>query len=259
MKKIFLIVLTFALTTSFVNLPNWGKTGHRATAEIAEHYLTKKAKKAINQILDGESMALVANFGDDVKSDKSFDSIKVWHYVNIPAGKTYDDVKEDGKMDIIKAINLCQSKLKIKELPKNEQQFYLKMLIHLIGDLHQPMHVAYPEDRGGNKVYVKWFGGKSNLHRVWDSDLIDHFQMSYTELAANKKSYSKDEINKIQEGTILDWLDEVHHITDAIYAENLEPDAKLGYDYAYKWTPILRQELDRGGIRLAKVLNDLFK
>lgn len=259
MKKIALLLLIFGLTTSFVNQPNWGKTGHRATAEIAQHHLSNKAKKAIADILDGESMALVSNYGDDIKSDASMDSVKVWHYVNIPAGKTYQDVVEDGKMDLIKAINLCITNLKDKELAKDKKQFYLKMLIHLMGDLHQPMHVAYPEDRGGNKVYVKWFGEKSNLHRVWDSDLLDHFQMSYTELANNQKVYSKAEIKTIQSGTILDWLNEVHLITDKIYAEGIEIDSKLGYDYAYKWTPVVRDELDKGGIRLAKILNDIFK
>lgn len=259
MKNTILMIVVFTLTTSFVNMPTWGKTGHRATAEVAQQYLTKKASKAIAEILDNESLALVANFGDDIKSDHSYDSVKVWHYVNIPAGKKYADVVEEGKMDIIKAIDLCKNKLKEGNLDKKDQQFYLKMLIHLIGDLHQPMHVAYPEDRGGNKVYVKWFGEKSNLHRVWDSDLIDHFGMSYTELANNRTKYTKKEIQEIQKGTVLDWLDEAHQITDQIYAEGIEIDQKLGYDYAYKWTPVLRKQLEIGGIRLAKELNDIFK
>lgn len=257
MKKSILFFFLFCGFLSFANAPQWGKTGHRATAEIAEDYLTEKAKKAIYDLLDGESPALVSTFADEIKSDKKFDEYAVWHYINLEKGESYDDFEDKEKPNIIWAIDKVKKGLKDPAVAKEKKQFYLKMLIHLIGNLHQPLHIGRPDDWGGNKVIVFWFGDASNLHKVWDSEMLDSYKMSYSELAKNQKPLDKKEIKSLQKGNAEEWLKEIVEITDKIY-DSAETGYYLSYDYMYDWMPVLREQLQIGGIRLAKELNEIF-
>ncbi len=258
MKKIFLSLVFLSSVLTYGNTtPFWGKTGHRATGQIASTYLTKKAKQKIAKILDGKSLALVSTYGDDIKSDDHYDKYKPWHYINIPKGETYEAVKDEPGPTIISAIAKCKAALENDKTPLVKKKFYLKMLIHLVGDLHQPLHVGRPDDRGGNDIIVFWFGEVSNLHRVWDSDMINSFLMSYSELAANQQKLSAKEVKEIQQGGPVDWLKDTRKITKKIY-QSAKNGYHLGYDYMYKWMPVVRQQLQKGGIRLAKMLNEIF-
>jgi hypothetical protein len=105
--------------------------------------------------------------------------------VNYPFDKSYRESVKNPNGDIIMGIDTCIKKLKSKETSIEDQEFYLKFLIHLMGDLHQPLHVALADDKGGNDFQVRWFSDGSNLHRVWDSNMIDSYKMSYTEIADN--------------------------------------------------------------------------
>ena len=136
--------------------------------------------------------------------------------------------------------------------------FYLKLLVHLIGDLHQPMHVGRLEDKGGNDIQLQWFREGTNLHKVWDSNMINEFGMTYTELADNLLNINKHQIKKIQEGTIYDWVEESQDLANELY-DSVEPGEKIGYQYSYKYWNVLESQLQKGGLRLAKVLNALFE
>lgn len=256
-KTVLLFFLLLSSGLASAHAPFWGKTGHRATAEIAEKYLSPQTRQAVKELLDGDGMALVSTYADDIKSDKKFAKYSTWHYVNIPEGKTYADLVHSGEMNIITAIEKTKTGLKDTTLPKEQRKFYLKMLIHLIGDLHQPMHVGRPEDKGGNEIPVFWFNERSNLHRVWDEDLLYYYEMSYTELAANTSKLSEEELAEIRRGSVTDWLNESHAIADKIY-ETVKDNEHLEYAYAYHWLPVVREQLQKGGIRLAKELNEIF-
>ena len=131
------------------------------------------------------------------------------------------------------------------------------MLVHLVGDLHQPLHIGQKEDKGGNTVQVQWFGQGTNLHTVWDSKMIEEWNMSYLELANNAKDLSKDEIKAIEKGTVVDWVDEVHEITKEVY-KSAKKGENLKYRYSYDHFGTVRTQLQKGGIRLAKILNEIF-
>ena len=131
------------------------------------------------------------------------------------------------------------------------------MLVHFIGDLHQPLHIGLAEDKGGNDFQVRWFNGGTNLHRVWDSDMIDSYQMSYTELASNTNVLTKVEVAAIKSGKPLDWAYDSRLLAEDIY-DNTEVGEKLGYNYMYKYIDTLRFQLQKGGIRLAGLLNEIF-
>ena len=119
------------------------------------------------------------------------------------------------------------------------------------------MHVGRSEDRGGNNIKVLWFGKKSNLHRVWDSEMINGYQMSYSELADNLPIYTTAEQNDIVNTTVLDWMHESQSHAKQIYG-SVEQDERLSYAYQQKHFPLVRDRLYKGGLRLAKLLNDIF-
>ncbi len=236
---------------------DWGKTGHRATGQIADKYLTKKTKRAIHKLLDGQSMAFVSTFADEIKSDDSYKKYGSWHYVNFPFDEEYKEETRSEHGDLIQAIETCVKILKDKKTLRKDKVFYLKMLIHFVGDLHQPLHVGRGEDKGGNDIQVRWFKDGSNLHRVWDSDMIDYYGMSYTELSDNTTALSKTQIIEIQKGSIIDWVYDSQHLAKKVYA-SANVGEKLSYRYMYNYFPIVRSQLQKGGIRLAKILNEIF-
>lgn len=259
MKKIFLLLslsLIFNVSHAF-NEPYWGATGHRAVGEIAALHLSKKAKKEIEKILGGQGLAMVSTFGDEIKSDNAYDKYYTWHFVNFPFDTKYEDSEKNKRGDIVTGINHCIKVLKDPNSSEQDKAFFLKFLVHLIGDLHQPLHVGRGEDKGGNDIKLEWHRRKSNLHRVWDSDMIGFYNMSYSELADNRKKLSKSQIAAIKEGSILDWTYESQALAKKVYA-SAEPEAKLSYRYSYDHFEIVRTQLQKSGIRLAKVLNDIY-
>lgn len=256
MKKI-ACLLFLMVELAFANDLVWSKTGHRAVGQIAQQHLTKKTERALNSLLEGHDLAFVANFADEIKADRSFSKFSPWHYVNFPADKKYTEVSPSPYGDLVVGIETCIEVVKNRNSSEADKVFYLKMLIHLVGDLHQPMHVGRLEDKGGNDLQVRWFGEGTNLHRLWDKDLINSYGMSYTELAATMPKLSKKEVRSIQEGTVYDWVEESQELANELY-DSVEVGEQLGYQYNYKYNALLLQQLHVGGLRLAKVLNDLF-
>lgn len=256
--KISTLVITFFLVVNIgFASEDWGKTGHRAVGEIAEGYLNRKAKKEISKLLNGHSLAFVSNYADAIKSDRKYDAYKPWHYVSFPFGAKYHEHPKSEAGDIIVAIEKCINVLKDENSSNADKTFYLKMLVHFMGDLHQPLHIGLAEDKGGNDFHVRWFKDGTNLHTVWDSKMIDFYGMSYTELAANTDKLSKIEYEKIKSGNVIDWMYESRALCEEIY-ENTEVGQKLGYRYMYEYTHEMRSQLQKGGIRLAKLLNEIF-
>jgi len=259
MKKILylFVAIVMGITSSRATNPEWGATGHRTVGQIAEGYLKGKTKRKISELLNGQSLALVSTFGDDIKSDKRYSEFYSWHYVNMPFGVRYEDSEKNSTGDLVTGIEKCKAVILDDNTSKEDKIFYLKLLVHFIGDLHQPMHVGRKEDKGGNTIQVQWFGIGTNLHSVWDSKMINHFGMTYTELAKNSNETSKEHVELLQKGTIEDWVNDTHKYAVKTY-NSVEVGENLRYEYMYHNFEMLRSQLQKGGIRLAKVLNDLF-
>jgi hypothetical protein len=252
-----LLAFTFVLSSVNASNPEWGATGHRTIGKIAEGYLTSKAKRKVEELLNGKSLALVSTFGDDIKSDKRYKEFYTWHYINMPFDVKYEDSEKNKDGDLVSGINKCKEVLLDKNASKEDKAFYLKMLVHLIGDLHQPMHVGRSEDKGGNDIQVRWFNDGTNLHSVWDSKMIEHYNMTFTELANNTDKISKEQIKYLQKGSIADWANETQQLAIKVYG-SAEVGEKLGYNYVYNNFGLVRSQLQVGGIRLAEVLNTIF-
>ena len=258
MKSIITLLTIFVCSLQCMAIPaDWGKNGHRATGEIATQYLTKKAKRNIAKLLNGQSLALVSNFADDIKSDERYRKYGPWHYVNFPFDSTYEASPKSESGDLYQAINHCLDVLKDESAARDDKIFFLKMLVHFMGDLHQPLHVGIAADKGGNDFQVRWFGDGTNLHTVWDTKMIESYSMSYTELAANRSTLTPAQFNAITSGTIKDWMYESRALCQQVYATT-EIGEKLGYRYMYDYMDMVRSQLQKGGIRLAVLLNDIF-
>lgn len=235
----------------------WGRNGHRATGKIAEKHLTRKAKKCVDKLLKGQSLAFVSTYADEIKSDRAYSKYYPWHYVNMDLDQTYEQAEKNPEGDLVTGIDTCIQVLKDKNSSENDKAFHLKLLVHFIGDLHQPLHIGRKEDKGGNDVQVQWFGSGTNLHSVWDTKMIEDWEMSYIELANNADDLSKEQIKVIEKGSVIDWVNEVHVITKEVY-NSAKVGENLRYKYSYDHFGTVRNQLQKGGIRLAKVLNDIY-
>ena len=242
---------------TFANDDFWGQTGHRVVGKIADDYLSGKAKREIKRLLNRKSLAFVSTFADEIKADKRYNEFYTWHYINMSLDENYEDSEKNPEGDLVSGINYCKKIISDNQASDDDKAFYLKLLIHLIGDLHQPMHIGLKEDRGGNDFKVQWHYEDSNLHRVWDSDMIEKFDMSYVELAENADVLSKAQVKAIQKGSVIDWVNETHELTRKIY-DSAEPEENLRYRYSYHHFKTVRTQLQIAGIRLAQVLNELF-
>lgn len=256
--KILLLLPAFIMmSSSSDNTVFWGKNGHRATGKIAEEHLSRKTKKCINKLLNGQSLAFVSTYADEIKSDRAYSKYYPWHYVNMGLDETYEEAEKNPKGDLVTGIATCISVLKDDKSTDEEKVFHLKLLVHFIGDLHQPLHIGRSEDKGGNSIQLQWFGRGTNLHRVWDENMIDDWEMSYIELAENADDLSNKQIEAIEKGSVIDWVNEVHKITAEVY-KSAKKGENLRYRYSYDHFGTVRTQLQKGGIRLAKVLNDIF-
>jgi len=249
------IVLTLFCCLLLVDSFGWGATGHRATGLIAQQYLTAKAKKRIQQILGQESLAMVSTWMDEIRSDSTYNYTSDWHWTTIPDGGKYEDVEGNPDGKVVMMIEKFVKELKSGNLPAKQQAEYVKMLIHMVGDLHQPLHVGRPGDRGGNDVKVKWAGGDSNLHRVWDSDMIDDTKLSYTEFAQSLQRPTTETIRKWQKSSVRDWAQESMALRPQVYQIG---KGSLGYRYAYVNMPSVRERILQAGVRIAGLLNQIY-
>tara|TARA_B100000508_G_scaffold60116_1_gene46736 strand:+ start:16903 stop:17664 length:762 start_codon:yes stop_codon:yes gene_type:complete len=234
----------------------WGMIGHRVVGQVAEEHLSETAQKKVNEILGTMTLAEVSNWMDDIKSDSKYDSLRPWHYTTIPDGKTYKDITPSEDGDVVQGIKMMVEGLKSGELSPKLEREYLMILVHLVGDVHQPLHVGNGEDRGGNDVKVEWFWDSSNLHRVWDSGIIDSKQYSYTELTNLVNHPTEDEVTEWQSSTVEDWANECLEFRDGIY--DLPANKKINYEYRHKHWRTVKSQLAKGGVRLAGLLNEIY-
>ncbi len=241
----------------------WGVLGHRIVGQVADSYLTKKAKKSIAAILGNESVAMSSNWMDFIKSDNAYRYLSNWHYVNIKGGLSQAEmiatIEADTATNAYTKINFLVNELRNKNLPMSDKQLYLRSLIHLVGDIHQPMHVGRLDDLGGNKIRVLWFNDPYNLHQVWDEVLINFQQLSYTEYTSAINFSTKEQRKTWQQEPMSLWFYQSYQHAEKIYGDVKGTEEKLGYAYNFKYIKILDEQLLKGGIRLAGLLNDIFK
>ncbi len=256
MKNYHLLFTAFLVAACITQSWGWGQTGHRVVGQIAENHLSRKARKNIEKLLGTESLAIASTWMDEIRSDDDYDHTHDWHWVSIPDGKTYQQTEKNPDGDLVEAIERMKVILKSDTALKSDKIQALKYLIHLVGDIHQPLHVGTGEDRGGNDVKIKWFYSSSNLHRIWDSEMIDQKQLSYTELACSIDHATPAEVAMLQQGSAADWALEAMLYRPQVY--DTKDAENLSYEYMYHNWALVKSQLEKAGIRLAGILNEIF-
>jgi hypothetical protein len=256
MKK--MIILAAALTMSATAYP-WGQKGHDTVAYIAECHLTPTTKSAVESLLDGHSIVYYANWLDNASHTDEYAYSKTWHYKNIDADETYRSARKNKKGDVVEAIKSQSEILRDTTLSVADRALALKMVVHFLGDIHQPMHLGHASDAGGNSHRLKYFAGDTNLHKAWDSQVIEAgHKWSYTEWQQQiDRATPEQEAAIIADKTPEAWGRESYELAKEIYEKTLV-NYNISYDYIAAWTPVIELQLLRGGLRLADLLNSIF-
>ncbi len=241
----------------------WGRIGHRVAATMAEGRLTPAARDAVHAILGpGVSLADVSTWAD---GQKEVEESYRWHFVNVSiSADRYDSRHCSPKGCVVSKIEDFRRILKNSQAGRPQKQQALKFLIHLIGDLHQPLHVGDDSDQGGNLLQVRFFGVGSNLHRLWDSQVMERHTKNEKvwlwdfDFVANPKM-----VSEWSKGTPADWATESLHSAREAYRvpgsdKWMRSGARLGNDYYRFALPVIRTQLTKAGIRIAFVLNTIF-
>lgn len=251
MKKILLLLsfLLLATTSGFA----WGHLGHSLIAEIAFQNLDAKTKQNVLKYLDGMTIEDASNWMDAMRSDKNYNYMKPYHYINFDKGASVTELSGD---NIINVLNKTIKDLdNIKGLSNDEIRTRLFYLFHLIGDLHQPLHVGYKDDKGGNNVQISFFGRGGNLHAMWDSDIIEYKNLTLAdELKLNK--FQPTELAIIKQIDVTEWAKGSRSFLKTAYNLN---DGKISDVYVNAVYPIIQQQILKAGLRLASVLEHYFK
>jgi S1/P1 Nuclease len=271
------MISVFILSIFSMELMAWGPTGHRAVGEVAQQFLNKNSKAKVHKILNGQSMAQVSTWADEIKSDPDHYSHTFnWHYTDWKnEDDHHDESASSGKL--MKAIQDQLAVLKDKKSSQELKSSSLKFLIHLVGDLHQPLHVGNGIDKGGNNCLISFHGQEMSLHQLWDEGMINFTQLSYSELTQFvKEGRSNQDIDSWSEGSPVQWAKESKELREFIYPQNdkmvhlkstsqdyCRPSKsgqavsapKLGYEYSFKFMPLIEKRIFQAGLRLAALIN----
>jgi len=257
-RQIKLISVACLLVLKVFPAYSWGATGHRIIGEMAETQLTDVAKERINAILGNASLAMVSFWGDEVRSDPAYDYTSTWHYTNIDSGLSraaFDTLalRLHSGQNIYTIVTLVDY---LKQIPNDTAM--LKMFIHIVQDMHCPMHMARPDDRGGNTIQITWFRNPTNLHSLWDSPLIESQKLSYTEYANHLMRIYPLQKQMFDGNTdvILDWAWKVYGNTQTVY--DSAPEAAESYKYLYRYKPLWERSLVEAAEHLAALLNYIY-
>lgn len=256
MKRVLLLLVCLSVARGVFA---WGQKGHDVTAYIAECHLTEEAAAKIDKILGGHSPVYYANWLDAASHTPQYEYTRTWHYLNIDEGATLETTPRNPQGDVLTAVTEIVARLRQGGLDPQQERLQLIMLIHLVGDMHCPMHLGRLSDMGGNLRPVSVFDGESNLHAAWDTAIPEAaHRWSYTEWQKQTDRLSEERIAQIQSGEPEEWIAQTHALCAEIY-EKSPGGTNISYDYVDWATPIVEQQFLRGGYRLARLLNEIYR
>jgi hypothetical protein len=262
-KVTFLLV---ALSAFFISFPSfafaWGQIGHRVVGMIAAQHLTPKAQQEIAKLLQpGETLASISTYADEIRNSRP--DTRRLHYVNIPLlASEYMPSRDCRSSDegdcIIAGLERFRLELANVKETRERRAFALKFIVHLIGDLHQPLHCGDNNDRGGNDVKVTWFGPnerQQNLHGIWDYAIIEQGGRKEEDWFKILSNAAPENIPALQAGNVTQWAMESWRAAKE-HAYKIPPNRQFGKAYYDKSLPVVEDRLRKAGLRLARVLNE---
>ena len=257
MKKLLLLLL-FAGLLNTGSVFGWGREGHETIAKIAERNLTKKAKKRIEKYLGGHSIVYFAKWMDEYRHTPEYKFTNNWHTVPVNAELRYEDSMLATGGNAIYGLEQAIENLKnYRSLTDSAVEVNLKYIIHLVGDMHCPGHVRWPDNQEIGYFNVVLKGSEIRYHTIWDTPIVaTTHPWSFSDLAFLLDRYTEEQQRAAIAGDIYDWGRESAANSKCIY--DVKPGDKLGHDFILKYKPLAEEQLAKAGYRLAKVLNDIF-
>ena len=248
------LVLVFILMLYSNYSSAWGPKGQQITVLIAEKFLTPVARQKINMITGSKPLASFAVWADGARNTPEWSATGTWHYIDVSDSGNYIHEKGGTPTDVLSALIYCSNNLKMN-VPNNQKMTWLMFVIHFVGDIHQPMHVGNPQDRGGNQTRVQ-YGKSMNLHFLWDSAFIDKTNLSVTDYANRLISQNRPQTEL-----------RIPFDPNKVISENLSlrkylysfRNGMIDSQYEKQAFLVTDERLWQGGLRLASLLNEIFR
>jgi hypothetical protein len=237
----------------------WGPEGHNLVARLAAAHLTPAAAAKVKDILGPDvPMASIASWADQVRSQRR--ETANWHFIDIPIDKPHLEMARDCPKEgcVISKIEEFEKTLADPNLTPAQKKEPLMFLVHFIGDMHQPLHCSDNKDRGGNDVHLEFFGRNMNLHSMWDGGLLGRLPAEDQEFADFSKDLTNSRAKKWGKGSVRDWAEESHKVAVKVVYGKLPKGAapiKITPEYEKLADPVIRQQIECAGARLAAALN----
>jgi hypothetical protein len=281
MKKQLLIGLV--LSASVMQAKAWGPVGHKATALVAEAYLSPQAKAAIKDLLEGQRLVDVSNWADSLRDRPEYEHTQQYHYQNTRKPmKTASGVnansyranlmelspreRQNYRAGVVEAIAGSEKLLTDPKATRKDKQAALKFLVHFVGDLHQPLHTGEARKIGGNTVSLSWMGSETNLHKVWDSEIItdkvrtlkgySYRDPSWTYAQWLLDQYREQAKSARSLGNVATWYQESLGYLGQAYDRSYINNQR---QYEAEASKTIDERILLGGRRLGETLNQIFR
>ncbi|ROQ30056.1 S1/P1 nuclease [Gallaecimonas pentaromativorans] len=234
----------------------FGFNGHKAFCQAAYDLTTPKTQHALDKVVASQgqygSFAESCTWADDIKKDHQWDWSKPLHYINVKRGATEVDAGDCAPHGcVLSGIRHYQAVL--SQDPSDWQALFF--LSHFVGDLHQPLHVSYEDDWGGNKAMGDFFGEQKNLHGIWDYGMLSH-------MGGDDWKHFGDKLASLASakdagGQPLAWANGSYKVTEDIYRYYAKHKT-MGQEYVDHFGPVLEARMEKGAERLARMLNAIY-
>jgi hypothetical protein len=243
----------------------WGRLAHRSATIVAERRLSPAARAAIRDLLEpGETLADASLWADEHR--QAVFGSGAWHYVNVPIVELHYDARFCAPIGcVVSKIGDLKESLGNATAPREARQQALRLLIHFVEDLHQPVHVGDRGDRGGNDLQLRFQNRGTNLHRLWDEEIVERHSTDESTWVTELDGIAKTAAARgWSTGTVESWADESLAAARRAYAvpgspATLQPGAKIGDDYFEMALPIVQRRLAQAAVRLSTMLNEIFQ
>ncbi|KAI5656983.1 hypothetical protein M9H77_25776 [Catharanthus roseus] len=276
----------FVVLLLFPGIFGWGKEGHYAICKIAQGFLSEDAEMGVKELLpdhaEGE-LANVCSWADEVRHHYHYRWSSPLHYVDTPDFRCnyrycrdcHDSAGHKDRCVTGAIYNYTMQLTSVFHSSDSEIKYNLTealmFLSHFVGDVHQPLHVGFLGDEGGNTIIVRWYRRKTNLHHVWDNMIIESALKTFynsdlmTMIQAIQQNITDGWFSGISSGencsTIVcpdPYASESINLSCKFAYRNATPGSTLGDDYFFSRWPVVEERLAQAGVRLAAALNSIF-
>ena len=257
MRKVLLVLTIAVLLPTFCW--GWGREGHQVIATVAEGHLDETTKVMIQSLIGNNHLYSIASWADDIRKERR--ETAPWHYVNIPMESRYDASRDcpAPKSCVVEKISEFLKVLTDKKASREQRAEALKFAVHLVADVHQPMHPV-KEAAGGNGIHVSLLRStrcgpyECNLHGVWDTSLILHAGLKRDEYVQHEEELIRAEkLSEQAGGTPEQWANESLRLAQAAWVQN---GTDLDEAYYQQQIKVVDRQMALAGLRLARLLND---